>query len=298
VAAPPARPELRSPGEPAAAALRLAPLAVAGALGLLYLPVFVHAAGVWRVDQELSFGFLLPPAAAFLVWFRRRRLRAALGEGSGVGLAALAGGLALFVAGARADVHALAAASFLPAVLGLTAGLYGTGAARVVLAPTALLTAGLSLYRGLLAPLGFALQELTARGAAAVAGLAGVPVRRSGMDLFTAGAHFVVAESCSGMDSLLALLSLGFLVVALASAAWPLRLLLLALVLPVVLGANVLRVAVVLALSQPFGAAAGEGLAHQALSAGVFLSASAVLWFACVLLRCQPRFDLTPSPSA
>jgi exosortase/archaeosortase family protein len=100
------------------------------------------------------------------------------------------------------------------------------------------------------------------------------------------------------MDSLLALLCLGCLVVALASAAWPRRLLLLALVIPVVLIANVLRVAVVLVLSLPLGTAAGEGLTHEALSAAVFISASLVLWFACVVLRCQPRFDATPSFSS
>jgi exosortase len=271
---------------------------VGTALVVLYLPVVAHAAGVWSVDQELSFGFLLPLAAACLVWLRRRRLRAALGPGSGLGLVVLAAGLLLFVGGVRSGIHALAGASFLPAALGTTAYLYGIPAARVVVAPVVVTSAGLSLYRGLLAPLGFALQELTARGAAVLAGLAGVPVRRSGVDLFAGGAHFVVAQSCSGMDSLLALLSLGFLVAALASAPWPWRLLLLALVLPVVLAANVVRVAVVLALAMPFGAAAGTGLAHEALSAAVFLSAGLVLWFACTILRCQPRFDLTPSPSS
>jgi len=257
-----------------------------------------HAVGVWSVDQELSFGFLVPPSAAALVWLRWRRLRSSLSSGSGVGLVALTTGLLLLVAGFRSGIHALAAASLLPTMMGATAYLYGVPAARVLFPATAFTTAGLSLYRGLLAPLGFALQELTARGSAALAALGGVPVKRSGVDLFVGGAHFVVAESCSGMDSLLALMSLGFLVVALASAAWPQRLLLLALVVPVVLGANVLRVTTVLALSQPFGAAAGEGLPHQALSAAVFLTASLVLWLACVILRCQPRFDATPSFSS
>src|SRR5258708_39534045 len=97
------------------------------------------------------------------------------------------------------------------------------------------------------------------------------------------------------MGPLLARRSLGFLVVALASAPWPWRLLLLALVVPVVLVANVLRGTVVLALSLPFGAAAGEGLPHQALSGAVFLTASLGLGLACVILRCPPRFDTLSS---
>jgi exosortase len=271
--------------------------AVSLAVVALFAPVLVHAAGVWALDQELSFGFLVPPAATGLVWLRRSELRSALAAGSGIGLPVLVGGLLLFVVGLRSGVHAVAAVAFLPTVLGAAAYLYGLGAARLLAPATALVTCALSLYRGLLAPLGFALQEVTARGSATLASLAGVPVHESGVDLYVRDVHLVVAESCSGMDSLLALLCLGFLVVALASAAWPRRALLMALVLPMVLVANILRVTAVLALVMPFGTAAAEGLPHETLSAVVFLFAGLLLWLACVSLRCQPRFAVTPSPS-
>ena len=283
---------IRSPARWIAAA------AVGCTAAVLYLPVLVHAVGVWSVDQELSFGFLVPPAAAGLVWLRWRPLRASVTSGSSLGLPLLAGGLLLFVAGLRSGVHAVAGISFLPVALGAVAYLYGAGAARILAAPVVLVSAALSLYRGLLAPLGFALQEVTARGSTALASFAGVPVRGSGVDLFVGDVHFVVAQSCSGMDSLLALLCLGFIVAALASAGWPRRALLLALVLPVVLVTNILRVTAVLALSLPFGTAAAGGLAHESLSAAVFLLAGLVLWLACVCLRCQPRFDVTRSSSS
>jgi len=276
----------------------IAAAAVGCAAAVLYLPVLVHAFGVWSVDQELSFGFVVPPAAAGLVWLRWRPLRASVTSGSSLGLPLLAGGLLLFVAGLRSGVHAVAGVSLLPAALGAVAYLYGAGAAKVLAAPVALVSAALSLYRGLLSPLGFALQEVTARGSAALASFAGVPVRGSGVDLFVGDVHFVVAQSCSGMDSLLALLCLGFIVTALASAGWPRRALLLALVLPVVLVTNVLRVTAVLALSLPFGTAAAQGLPHESLSAAVFLLAGLVLWLASVCLRCQPRFDVTRSSSS
>ena len=272
-----------------------APAATGAALVALYLPVFTYAAGIWRVDDELSFGFLLPPIAAGLVWLRWSALRSGLSRGAGPGarpaLVALAGGLALYVVGMRAGVHAVAGASFLPTVLGAAAYLYGPAVARLLFAPAAFVAASLSLFRGLFAPLGFALQELTARGSATLAMVVGLPVRRSGLDLFVGNAHFVIAQACSGMDSLLALLSLSLLVVALAAASWVRRLLLLALVVPTVLVANVLRVTAVLALSQPFGTAIAGGLPHQALSASVFLTASLTMWLACVVLRCLPRFD-------
>jgi exosortase len=284
---------------PAVLASALIGLALAG----LYGPVLTHAVGVWRLDEELSFGFLLPAVAAMLVWLRWHALRSTQASSADLGLGVLVLGLVLFVTGLRSGVHALAGASFLPTALGAVAYLRGWAAARLLFVPTAFLTAGLSLFRGLFAPLGFVLQELTAGASATLATLAGMHVRRSGMDLFVGDAHFVVAQACSGMDSLLALLSLSLLVVALASgrassAAWPRRALLVLLVVPVVLIANVLRVTAVLALSQPFGTAIAVGLPHQALSAAVFLFASLAMWFACVGLRCLPRFAVTPSPAS
>ena len=275
----------------------LSPAGVAAGLGLLYAPVVAHAVDVWRLDQELSFGFLLPVVAVGLAGLRWPALRSAMAAsaGTGAGLLVMIGGLLLFMAGRRTGVSALAGVSFLPTVLGAAASLYGTGAVRALGAPAAFMTAGLSLFRGLFASLGFALQEVTARLSAGLGAAAGLPVHRSGVDIFVGNAHFVVAEACSGLDSLLALLSLSLLVAALARASWPRRALLVALVVPVILAANVLRVTAVLALSMPFGTASAEGLPHAAMSASVFLFASLGMWSACAILRCLPRFDATPS---
>jgi len=204
--------------------------------------------------------------------------------------AALAAGLAMLVAGSRGNVHALAGASLLPVALGTLAFLHGTAAARIAALPVALVSAGLSLYRGLLAPLGFALQQVTAQASAAVAATAGVPVTRSGVDLVTPHVHLVVAEACSGMDSLLALLCVGALFAGVVRASAVRRLLLMALVLPIILVANVLRVTLVLVLSEPFGQAVAQGLPHELLSASVFVAATLLFLAAGLALRCVPSF--------
>lgn len=268
------------------------------AIALVYLPVLAHGLDVWRSDQELSFGILVPPAAASLLFLRRRDLAAASGPGHPLGLALLGGGLVLLVAGARAGVHALAGASLLPVALGAVAYLHGTGAARVAALPVGLTAGALSLYRGLLAPLGFALQQLTAQASAVAAGTAGVPVRRSGVDLFTSNVHLVVTQACSGMDSLLALLCLGALFIGLVRASLGRRLLLIALVLPIVLVANVLRVTLVLVLSGPFGQAVAQGFLHEALSATLFVAATFLFVAAGLALRCVPFFSAGSSSPA
>ena len=264
--------------------------APAAAVAVVYAPALVHGVEVWRSDEELSFGFLVVPAAGVLLALRWRALAGVSASGDRLGMAALAAGLAMLVIGARADVHALVGASFLPVALGALAYLHGLAAARLAALPVALVAAGLSLYRGLLAPLGFALQQLTAQASAVAATTAGVNVRRSGVDLFTTNVHLVIAQACSGMDSLLALLCVGTLFAGVVSAPVARRLLLVGLVLPIILVANVLRVTLVLVLSGPFGQAVAHGLFHELLSASVFVAATSLFLAAGLVLRCVPSF--------
>lgn len=265
---------------------------------LVYLPVFAHAFDVWRLDQEFSFGFLVPPVSLGVVAWRWRELVAARSAGPAASVLVLAAGLLLLLAGSLSDVHALAAVSFLPVVLGAVGYLYGVATARLIAVPALLLTGALSLYRGLLSSVGFALQQLTAEAAAATAGAMGVPVRRSGVDLFAGNVHLIVTQACSGMDSLLALLCLAITFTGLVRAPLVRRAVLIALVLPIILAVNVLRVTLVLTLSQPLGRVVADGVLHDLLSASLFLAAIVLFVIAGLALRCTPSFAATRLSSA
>jgi exosortase len=251
----------------------VAGILVAGAIFVVYLPVFGHALEVWQLDPSLSFGFFGPPGAAALLLTRRRQLVTAVASGSRLGLPVLVGGLLMLVAGYASGVHVVSGLSLLPTCLGAAAYLAGLRFANVLGLPLTLLTATISLYLGFLNSLGFWLQQVTAAGAAGMAGIAGTPVVRSGVDLFVGNTHFVVAEACSGMNSLLALLYLGFIVAAFVTPSWPARLLLLASAVPIVLLTNIIRVTVVLVTSGTVGSDLETGLPHEILSAGMFLCA-------------------------
>lgn len=266
---------------------------VGAALAVLYVPVFAHAVDVWTSDQEFSFGLFVPPLTVGLVWTSRRKLRGALGPGWNGGLLALVCGLVILIASARTGIHALGGASFGLAFLGAAAFLYGRAAALALLFPTVLLTLAMSLYRGLLSSVGFYLQGLTARYAAAFATMLGVAVRREGVDLFAGRFHFVVAEACSGLSSLLALLCLGILIAAFARTSLPRQLVLILVIVPIVLVANVVRVTLVLAFAQFFGLAVANGFVHSFFSAALFLMALCLLCVVGSALEWYPRTGAT-----
>lgn len=263
----------------------LAPGAVPAGIAILYMPVFSHAAGLWAAYSQFSFGFVAPVACAILLFIRRDKLKASLARGSVVGLPVLLAGLVLLVSAWYQDVNPAKGISFLPTVLGAAAFLFGIATARALFAPALLLTASLSLYRGLLSSLGFQMQVLTAKSSAVMASLVGVTVHRSGVDLVAGQMHFTVVAGCSGMDSLLALLGLGLLMVSVVELNIPLRVALLASALPIALLANSLRVTAVLLLSQPLGSAVTETPLHEILSASVFLVSLTLLSVGLLLAR-------------
>lgn len=259
----------------------------------LYVPVALHGIDVWRSDPEFSFGFAVGPAALSLLWFRRKELVESVAGSSPAGLVVLVGGLALFLLSVRTNVHALAGASLLPVVVGAVAFLYGPKTARLAAFPVAFLTAGLSLYRGMLNPLGFGMQQATASLSASLASLLGVPVHQVGVDLFARNLHLVVAQACSGMDSLVALLCLGLLMVGISGGSLVGRAVLLTTVLPVILVANVVRVTLVLVLYPWLSSSITTGSLHEVLDVVVFLGAGALFWLIGELLKCGPVFRVT-----
>ena len=263
--------------------------AAAGAGGLAFGPVFGHALEAWRLDPELSFGFFGVPAAAAMTAARFRQLVAVADSGEPIGILVFAVGVVVLLAGDIAGVHALAGTAFLPITLGAAIYVFGVPAAKLLAPQLAIVTLTLSLYRGMLSSVGFPLQQLTANLASGLAGFVVTGVHRSGVDIYVGAAHFVVVQACSGMDSLLALLFLGLLVMAFTTATWPTRIALLAAALPIVVLTNVLRVTLVLVSSAGSGLNLESGALHSALSAAAFLVAGSLFAAAAVALRCTPR---------
>ena len=261
-------------------------LALAGA-ALLY-PSLLHAVQVWSTTEEFRFGFLIVPIAVALIWWRRRELRLSAGGGSGWGLAVGCPALLVYVSAWRMGIHALAGVAVSPLLLGVAIYLWGWRTGRVLAFPLVFLAFGLGVFRGLLDTVGFGLQQLTASGATLLARGMGVPVVHDGLNLSSRTFDFVVAEACSGMSSLVALLALASLWIYLSRGRPWARLVVLASVPPLVIVANSVRVALVLLVGDRFGEAAALGYFHGLSSLVLFGVALGGLLVVSRSVRCQP----------
>jgi exosortase len=258
------------------------------AVAALLYPSLLHAVDVWSTTEEFRFGFLIVPITVALIWWRRAELRASAGNGSSWGLVVAGGALFVYVSAWRIGIHALAGVAVSPLLLGVTIYLWGWRTGRLLAFPLVFLAFGLGVFRSLLDSVGFGLQQLTASGATLLARGVGVPVVHNGLHLSSSAFDFVVAEACSGMSSLVALLALASLWIYLSRGRHWARLVVLASVLPLVVVANSIRVALVVLVGDLFGQAAALGFFHNLSSLVLFGVALGGLLVVSRSVRCQP----------
>lgn len=110
-----------------------------------------------------------------------------------------------------------------------------------------------------------------------------IPVMMSGNVIRIPGQELFVAEACSGLRSLTALISLGVMLGALFLRYWPTRLLLVALTIPIAILINGFRVFLTGFLVLFVSPEMGQGFMHTSegmvMFGGAFLVTSLVTWF-------------------
>jgi exosortase/archaeosortase family protein len=135
----------------------------------------------WKAENDLEHGWLIFPAALFLLWYHRAELRAAPKSGSMLGLVFVLVGMALFLVAAR-TLQARIAIIALPLLgYGITRFLWGPQAARLVIFPCAFLLFMIPV--GFLVSRTVGLQTLAAAFASKLSSLMGIGVVSDGATL-------------------------------------------------------------------------------------------------------------------
>jgi exosortase len=230
--------------------------------GLLYAGVVKDLVRDWANDDNYSHGFLIVPIAAYLIWERREALRRAAIAPSAVGLVAVLLGLVLLVAGTLGAELFLTRVSMLWVLAGGILFVLGWRHLRIVLFPLLFLVLMIPIPAIIFNQIAFPLQLFASRVGAAGLGTLDIPVLREGNVIVLASITLEVAEACSGIRSLVSLLTLGVVLgYFLDSRAWVRTSIALA-TIPIAVVSNGLRVAGTGIAAHFYGNAAAEGFMH------------------------------------
>jgi exosortase len=235
----------------------------------LYLPVLVRLGRDWVDDPNYSHGFFILPLALYFIWERRRHLTEARADGSFVGLAAIAAGIGLLLAGLLGAELFVSRVSMLVVMAGMVLYVWGWKHLRMLLFPLAFLLLMIPIPSIIFNSIAFPLQLVASRFGEVVLNACHIPVLREGNVIILPNVTLEVAEACSGIRSLVSLLTLGIVYGYFIDRRASFRVWLAALTIPVAILTNGIRVAVTGIAARYYGAQAAEGFLHE--SAGIII---------------------------
>lgn len=246
-------------------------------LAILAVPTVVTLGEqVWSKESG-AHGPIVLVTGLWLLWRQLPELQRLAAPGSPwLTVPAMAASLALYVFGRAYDFISLE-----------VAGIYGVGLSLMYsyFGLQALLRTWFPLfYLGfLIPPPGWFMDGITAPlklfvSFAATEGLqaVGIPIFREGVTLVVAQYQLLVEDACSGMNSITGLVAISlFYIYLLRNASWRYSLFLAALVIPIAIVANIIRIVTLVLLTYFFGDAVAQGFLHMA--AGLFLFVTSLL---------------------
>lgn len=278
---------------------RLTWAVLAAALATVLVPSYLDAYRVfWRVERGGQ-GAVILAVIAWLIW----RERATLGRFAArspllPGLALLVPGIALYVVARSQSIYSLEILAQIPVLLGVVLLLWGMPGLRRVWFPVALLTFVVPIPGSLLDPLLLPLKGWVSATVDTLLHLLGYPIARTGVLLIIGSYHLLIADACSGLNSMVALSGVGLLYVYLAGHRTRARnVALLLSILPIAFAANIVRVLMLVLITYYNGEAAGRTFHDYAGVLEVLLAFAAFFTFDRLLGwigRRPPRRPLSP----
>jgi exosortase len=246
---------------------------LAASFAFLYQHVISKLVSDWYNDENYSHGFLIVPISLYFVWERRKRLKEALREPSAWGILVVLGSMASLLAGILGSELFLTRISILGTLAGIILFLYGWNHLKILLLPIAFLLLMIPIPAIIFNQIAFPLQLLASRFGEMALLVCQIPVLREGNVIHLANTSLEVAEACSGIRSLISLLTLGIVYGYFTDMRIWVRLVLVFGTIPIAIAANGIRVAGTGIAAHFYGPEAAQGFFHSFSGWIIFIAA-------------------------
>jgi exosortase B len=265
-------------------------------IAAMVVPTFVSLArGPWSLESGVH-GPIVVATGLWLIFRRLPEIRAGMTPGSiPVTIAGLAVAVPLYAFGRAFDFISLEVAGMLLA-LAFTAYAYvGAAVMRSMWFPIFYLGFVIPVPGWILDVVTQPLKILVSEVVTHILTLFGYPIARSGVTLYVANYQLLVEDACAGLNSLVSLSAIGlFYVYMLRGSNWRYSIVLLTLVVPIAIAANIIRVMALVLITYHFGDAAAQGYLHN--FAGMVTFTSALLFIFLVDKLLTPLRNRLASP--
>ena len=229
----------------------------------LYYPALSSMVNAWYVDKEYSHGFLIPFISGYLIWAKRAVIRSAplLPDFRGYFIVLL--GIAMLVLGSIAFEPFTTRVSLLITVLGLVTLLLGKHQLKVLLFPIAYLAFMIPPPYIVMKGIAVGLKLFNATVTSRVLTLLGIPVLQEGANLELPNMNLVVADFCTGILSLIAIMAIAVLYAYLTQKSFLSRAALIVLAVPIAILGNTVRLITTVGLAYFYGGIVLQSAIHE-----------------------------------
>ncbi len=256
-----------------------------GLLVLLYFSILKLLVYQWWTDADYGHGFFVPLFSGYVLWRERERWTKTEIKPSNFGFAAMLGAVGLLLLGSLGAELFTSRFSLLMLLAAMILFLAGWKMLGAVSFPLSYLMWMIPIPVIIYNQVTFPMQLIASRLATAWLELARVPVLRDGNILIMSNYSLEVVEACSGIRSLMTLMALAVAYGYLVSPQRWVRYILAAIMVPIAIITNAIRIMGAGILARHFGPKAAEGFLHEFSGWTVFLVALALMFGSHWILR-------------
>jgi len=179
------------------------------ALALCYASVIRGLAETWATSSSYSYGFAMVAISCYVLWTKSERLRSlAPRPDYFLGIPIVLVGVATLAVGGLGLLTSVQEVSLLVTLAGFVLLLFGREAFACIWFPLGYLLLGIPLWDNVIGSLQPPSQDLSARIAAGLMQVGGIPVFREGTRLVLPNVTLEVMRECSGVNQLLAIIAM------------------------------------------------------------------------------------------
>jgi len=262
------------------------PIALGLLMAALYVPVVVPLVRQWSTDPNYRHGLAIPIISGLILWTRRKRLAETGREGGAVTgyiLVLIASGL--LVGGTAASEFFTARLSLPLMLVGLSFILGGREFVRYARFPLLFLFMMIPLPYIIYYKITFPMQIMSAKLSASLLHLIQFSVIRRGNILVLPNYELEVVAACSGLRSLMTMITLALVISALSDLSAARKSILVLCAVPAAIAANTLRLVVTAIGAYSISTQFADGLLHEISGLIVFFAGFILLMIAVLILR-------------
>jgi exosortase len=252
-------------------------LIIATLVVVLYAPVLMQLVVQWWQDPDYGHGFFVPLFSVYVLWRQRKQWTKTEINPSNFGLLVMLGAVGLLLAGSLGAELFTSRFSLLVLLAGLIIFWAGWKILGAIAFPLSFLIFMIPIPAIIYNQITFPLQLLASRFGAFWLDLVRVPVLRDGNVLVLSNYSLEIVEACSGIRSLMALVTLAVAYGYFLEPRRWVRYVLVILMIPTAIVSNGIRIMGAGVMAHRFGPAAAEGFLHEFSGWVIFLVALALM---------------------